>query len=140
MMAAISYLWARTFKNMRALNSTFITLLPKMDEASHVKDYRPISLVHSFAKHVTKTLSNRLARRLQQMVSLNQAAFIKKRFIQDNFMLVQQTIWFLHQQRQPHILFKLDISKAFDSVFVMSPPLKGMVSPNQDHYRVPLPK
>jgi hypothetical protein len=125
---------------MRALNSTFITLLPKMDEASHVKDYRPISLVHSFAKHVTKTLSNRLARRLQQMVSLNQAAFIKKRFIQDNFMLVQQTIWFLHQQRQPHILFKLDISKAFDSVFVMSPPLKGMVSPNQDHYRVPLPK
>jgi hypothetical protein len=140
MMAAISYLWARTFKNMRALNSTFITLLPKMDEASHVKDYRPISLVHSFAKHVTKTLSNRLARRLQQMVSLNQAAFIKKRFIQDNFMLVQQTIWFLHQQRQPHILFKLDISKAFDSVFVMSPPLKGMVSPNQDHYGVPLPK
>jgi hypothetical protein len=139
-MAAISYLWARTFENMRALNSTFITLLPKMDEASHVKDYRPISLVHSFAKHVTKTLSNRLARRLQQMVSLNQAAFIKKRFIQDNFMLVQQTIWFLHQQRQPHILFKLDISKAFDSVFVMSPPLKGMVSPNQDHYGVPLPK
>jgi hypothetical protein len=139
-MAAISYLWARTFKNMRALNSTFITLLPKMDEASHVKDYRPISLVHSFAKHVTKTLSNRLARRLQQMVSLNQAAFIKKRFIQDNFMLVQQTIWFLHQQRQPRILFKLDISKAFDSVFVMSPPLKGMVSPNQDYYGVPLPK
>jgi hypothetical protein len=81
-----------------------------------VKDYRPISLVHSFAKLVTKILSNRLAGRQQQMVSLNQSAFIKKRFIQDNFILVQQTVHFLHQQRQPRILFKLDISKAFDLV------------------------
>jgi hypothetical protein len=108
--------WARKFRNMRALNSAFITLLPKTDEASHVKDYTPISLVHSFAKLVTKILSNRLVGWLQQMVSLNQSAFIKKRFIQDNFMLVQQTVRFLHQQRQPRILFKLDISKAFDSV------------------------
>jgi hypothetical protein len=30
-------------------------------------------------------------------------------------MLVQHTTRFLHQQRQPRILFKLDISKAFDS-------------------------
>jgi hypothetical protein len=31
-------------------------------------------------------------------------------------MLVQQTAIFLHQQKQSHILFMLDISKAFDSV------------------------
>jgi hypothetical protein len=31
-------------------------------------------------------------------------------------MLVQQTARFLHQQREARILFKLDISKAFDSV------------------------
>ena len=31
-------------------------------------------------------------------------------------MLVQQTARFLHQQKQPRILLKLDISKAFDSV------------------------
>ena len=32
-------------------------------------------------------------------------------------MLVQQTARFLHQQKQPRILLKLDISKAFDSVY-----------------------
>jgi hypothetical protein len=59
---------------------------------------------------------NRLAARLEDMVSTNQSAFIKGRFIQDNFMLVQQTAKFLHSQKQPRILLKLDITKAFDSV------------------------
>jgi hypothetical protein len=81
-----------------------------------VKDFRPISLVHSFAKLVTKMMANRLARHLNVMVSPNQTAFIKKRFILDNFMLVQHAARFLHRQRQARILFKLDISKAFDSV------------------------
>jgi hypothetical protein len=31
-------------------------------------------------------------------------------------MLVQQTVRFLHSQKQPRILLKLDIMKAFDSV------------------------
>jgi hypothetical protein len=81
-----------------------------------VKDFRPISLVHSFAKLVTKVLANRLAVRLNSMVSPVQSAFIKCRFIQDNFMLVQQIARFLHQKKISRILLKLDISKAFDLV------------------------
>jgi hypothetical protein len=50
------------------------------------------------------------------MVSQRQSAFIKDRFIQDNFMIVQQTAKLLHQQRHARILLKLDITKAFDSV------------------------
>jgi hypothetical protein len=117
---------------MGLLNSAYITLLPKVENVSHVKDFRPIRLMHSFAKIVTKLLANRLASRLQLMVSPNQTAFIKKRFILDNFILVQQTTKFLHQQREACILFKLDISKAFNSVpwaFILEV-LRKTVQPN----------
>jgi hypothetical protein len=116
MMRAVSAIWSRRFKNFDKLNSAYITLIPKVVGADQVKDFRPISLVHSFAKLITKLLSNRLAGKLNEMVSPNQSAFTKGRFTQDNFMLVQQTARFLHQRKQSHILFKLDISKAFDSV------------------------
>ena len=116
LMAAIHSVWGKNFRNLWMLNSAYITLLPKRPDAEHVKDYRPISLVHSFAKLITKILANRLAGRLDGMVSPNQSAFIKGHFIQDNFMMVQQTVRFLHSQKQPRILLKLDITKAFDSV------------------------
>jgi hypothetical protein len=80
-MAAISCVWARNFRNMGQLNLPFITLIPKIDDAQYVTDFRPISLVHSFAKLVTKILANRLVGWLQQMVSPNESTFIKKRRI-----------------------------------------------------------
>jgi hypothetical protein len=60
-MAAVSALWRRKFMNFGTLNSAYITLLPKKDGAEQPKDFRPISLMHSFAKLITKLLANRLA-------------------------------------------------------------------------------
>jgi hypothetical protein len=74
-MAATSAVWRRDFRNFRLLNTTFITLIPKKEGAEHVGDFRPISLIHSFAKLITKILANRLADRLDKLVSNNQGAF-----------------------------------------------------------------
>jgi hypothetical protein len=81
-----------------------------------VKDYRPISLIHSFTKIITKVLASRLADKLPSLVSQCQSAFVKGRCIHDNFILVQQTTKALHRQKDPRVLLKLDISKAFDLV------------------------
>lgn len=66
---AISAVWGRKFRNFESLNSAYITLLPKKNGADQPKDFKPISLVHNFAKLVTKIMANRLATRLQQLVS-----------------------------------------------------------------------
>lgn len=84
-MAVFFAIWSRKLAHFNKLNTALITLIPK-EGADEVKDFRPISLVHSMAKLVTKILANRLAPKLQDMVSPRQSAFI-----QDNFMLVQQT-------------------------------------------------
>jgi hypothetical protein len=59
-MATMSAVWSRKFLNFDKLNNAYITLIPKMAGAEQVKDFRPISLVHSFAKLITKLLANRL--------------------------------------------------------------------------------
>jgi hypothetical protein len=115
-MAASTAVWSRKWVNLDLLNSAYITLIPKKDEVCQVKDFRPISLVHSFAKLITKLLANRLAGHLDNMVPQNQSAFIKGKSILDNSMLVQQTTNMLHQKKCARIHLKLDITKAFDSV------------------------
>jgi hypothetical protein len=42
-MLAVSAVWSRKFMNPGSLNNAFITLIPKMVGADHVKDFRPIS-------------------------------------------------------------------------------------------------
>jgi hypothetical protein len=55
-MLALSTICDGHVSRLKLLNSAYITLLPKNVDAMEVKDYRPISLVHSFAKLVTKLI------------------------------------------------------------------------------------
>jgi hypothetical protein len=116
LMAAIISLQQGDARGLGLLNAAYITLIPKKVDAMTAKDFRPISLVHSFAKLITKILANRLAPFLDSLVSTNQSAFIRGRCIHDNFILVQQTVKVLHRQKVPSLFLKLDISRAFDSV------------------------
>jgi hypothetical protein len=84
--------------------------------AIDLSDFRPISLVHSFALLLTKVLARRLAPWMTELVDDNQFAFIRGRCIQDNFLFVQESARALHTKKEASLLFKVDIAKAFDSV------------------------
>ncbi|WVZ67810.1 LOW QUALITY PROTEIN: hypothetical protein U9M48_016840 [Paspalum notatum var. saurae] len=102
--------------NLSILNSANIVLVPKKEGADSVGDYRPISLIHSFAKIISKVLAMRLAPHMDNLVSPSQSAFIKKRNIHESFLAVCNAVRRLHRNRVPALFFKLDITKAFDSV------------------------
>ena len=58
-------------RNMKSLNNALIVLLPKKVGANCPSDFRTITMIHSFAKLISKLLSLRLAPRLDEMVSRN---------------------------------------------------------------------
>ena len=55
-MAALDYLRSGNAHSLGLLNSAYIVLIPKKTDALSARDFRPISLIHSFAKLVTKLL------------------------------------------------------------------------------------
>jgi hypothetical protein len=98
------------------LNGALLTLLPKKEVVELPGEFKPINLIYSFAKLITKLLALRLSPYIDGLVSNSQSAFIKRRCIQDNFLYVPNLARAYHRKRAPALLLKLDISKAFDSV------------------------
>jgi hypothetical protein len=103
-------------QGLHLLNQAFVLLIPKRQDAIKVSDFRLISLIHSFAKILSKLLANRLGLELNHLISINQTAFIRKRCIQDKFVFVQQVIKDLYKKKIAALFIKLDISNAFDTV------------------------
>jgi hypothetical protein len=114
--AAINSLFFGGSRAFDKLNNTFIVLRPKKSGARSAADYRPITMIHSFGKMASKLMANRLAPRLQELISPNQNTFIKGRTIHDNFKFIQRAVVHLRKKKIPKALLKLDISKAFDTV------------------------
>jgi hypothetical protein len=69
--------------SLESINSTFITLIPKFDNPTTANDFRPISLLNSVLKIITKLLANRLQKIILKLVHKNQYGFLKERSIQD---------------------------------------------------------
>ena len=53
----------------KSLDATFIALIPKKVDAVNVRDFRPISLVGSIYKIISKLLANRLRRVISGIIS-----------------------------------------------------------------------
>lgn len=74
------------------VNKTFLILIPKMEKASIFNHFCPISLCNFSYKVVAKILANRLSEVVEKLVSPNQGAFVKGRWIAENSVLAQEVI------------------------------------------------
>nr|GFA16594.1 RNA-directed DNA polymerase, eukaryota [Tanacetum cinerariifolium] len=100
----------------RGSNSSFIALIPKVMDAKFVTDFRPISLIGSVYKVVTKILAKRLTTVISGLISNTQSAFVANRHILDGPFILNEVLAWCKKRRKQALVFKVDFAKAYDSV------------------------
>jgi hypothetical protein len=93
-----------------------ITLIPKVEEAMEMKQFRPISLINCSFKIFSKVMTGRLGKISQRLISPSQSAFIKGRYILESVAVAHELVHSLNKNKSPSLIIKLDYEKAYDRV------------------------
>ncbi|GKV29210.1 hypothetical protein SLEP1_g38156 [Rubroshorea leprosula] len=101
---------------VRGSNSSFIVLIPKVENPQRIEEFRPISLIGVMYKIVAKLLANRLRKVLDGVIGEQQMAFIEGRQLMDGVVIANEVIDEAKKKKMESFLFKVDFEKAFDKV------------------------
>lgn len=83
------------------LNNTLITLIPKVEHPTSVKEFRPISLCSLVYKLVTKVAANRIRKVMPLLTLPFQSSFVAGRSITDNILITQEVIHSMRKKTIP---------------------------------------
>ncbi|KAL0420749.1 UNVERIFIED_CONTAM: hypothetical protein Slati_3097800 [Sesamum latifolium] len=107
----------RTGRLLKQVNSTLISLIPKVNTPTVVAEFRPISCCNVLYKIITKVIVQRMRGVLDKLISPSQNAFVPGRSIGDNILLAQELFHgYNEQQLPPRCALKVDLRKAYDTV------------------------
>lgn len=101
---------------LKALNTSFIALIPKQDNAQMPERYRPIALCDVVYKIISKVVANRLKPLLPTLVSGEQSGYVEGKQILDNIIQAHEVVHSLTSKRKMGMIMQLDIAKAYDKV------------------------
>jgi hypothetical protein len=91
--------------DLRSLNVSFITLVPKVSSPEIVNDYRPIS---HLGGSISLVVANKVQRMITFLVHKKQYGFIKQRTSQDCLTWAFQYIYICHCSKKEIVTSKLD--------------------------------
>ena len=93
-----------------------ISLLFKKGDQSQLQNWRPITLINTDYKILTKAIANRLKQTLPFHIHTDQTACIPGRTKNDNLRLIQDAITYANETNTPLALISINQLKAFDRV------------------------
>ena len=96
---------------------TVIKMLKKRHKYKRfIKNYRPISLLNTYMKIISKALSTRIKSVLPFLISYNQTAYVKSKFISESGSVISDILEIANTLALEGFLVTTDIEQAFDSV------------------------
>ncbi|XP_060969632.1 uncharacterized protein LOC133036883 [Cannabis sativa] len=99
------------------VSATTISLIPKIDNPQGATDYRPIACCTTTYKCISKMIYTRLSEVLPVLIHENQGAFVKKRLLAHNVLILQDLLkGYTRKTISSRCLRKIDLSKAYDTV------------------------
>lgn len=101
---------------LRALNGSFITLIPKKKKDMTPNRYKLIVLCNVVYKIIAKVIANRLKPLLPTLVSKEQTRYVEGRQILNNIFNVNKVVHSLKRNKNAGMIIQLDLEKAYDKL------------------------
>ena len=96
--------------------SAVLSLIFKKDDKEDIPNYRPISLTNVDYHILAFVLARRLQRVIDSILSHDQTAYVRKRYMGYNIRLVEDVIEYYEQMQKRSVIFMANFTKAFDSL------------------------
>ena len=109
-----------TFENGHLSNDQrrgMINIIPKEGkDLRYLRNWRPVSLLNTDYKILTKILSNRLHRVLAKLIQPDQGGYIQGRYMGQIVCTIKDIMTYTNIKNIPGYLLLVDFEKAFDSI------------------------
>ena len=94
-----------------------ISLIPKEGkDLRELNNWKPISLLNSDCKIITKVLANCLKIALKEIINPEEKRIYGNRYCGDNTRLIADIIEYCQIYKKPGIILLIDFKKAFDTI------------------------
>lgn len=97
-----------------AFNSTFIALIPQIDDPQSFNDFSHISLFNCIYKIISKIIANRLNPILSKHISPKQFSFLEHRHIHEAIGTTQEALHSIKTKKFKGMVLKIDLATEFD--------------------------
>lgn len=100
----------------KGCSSSFVSLIPKVNDPISLREYRPINLIGSLYKVISKLLSLRLKLVMDIIINPEQSTYVSGRSILDGPLIMNELYSWEKMVKKKSLFFKVDFGKAFDSL------------------------
>ena len=94
-----------------------LNLIPKKDkDPRYLANWRPVSLLTTDYKILTKALAQRLQKVIHKIINPDQVGYIKGRYIGENIRIIFDLLTHCEEEKIEAYIAQIDFEKAFDSI------------------------